>query len=106
MDISFASVIPVLFWLFAGTIAGLVSGGLRAHAINVAKVGGYFELGSTQIHNLIGGVAGLAVAYVVFGLNYYEGLVYMVPLFLAWIPVEVYFKSYLVNRFSKQNGVE
>lgn len=105
MEITFATVLPFLYWLFAGVVAGLVSGGLRARSINVAKVGGHFEFGATNINNLIGGVAGLAAAYVVFGFNYYGGLVYMIPLFLAWIPAEIYFRDYLVARFSKNNGV-
>lgn len=105
MNFEFAMIVPYLYWLVAGAVAGLVSGGLRARAINVAKVGGHFELGATNINNLIGGVAGLAAAYVVFGFEYYNGLVYMIPLFLAWIPVEINFRNWLVARFAKQNGV-
>ncbi len=93
----------ILFWLLAGTITGIVSGGMTAKAINDRKEGRYFHEGHTAIKYLIGGLLGVGVSYLVFQ-QYFEGLVWMIPLFASWFAVEIWVKNFLVRRYDRQHS--
>lgn len=93
----------ILFWLLAGTITGVVSGGMTAKAINLLKEGRYFHEGHTAIKYLIGGLLGVGISTLIFG-KYIEGLVWMIPLFASWFTVEILVKNYLVRRYDRMHS--
>lgn len=90
----------ILFWLLAGTITGVISGGMTAKAINDSKEGRYFHEGHTPIKYLIGGLLGVGVSYLVFR-QYFDGLVWTIPLFASWFTVEIWVKNHLVRRYDR-----
>jgi hypothetical protein len=93
----------ILFWLLAGTITGVVSGGMTAFAINASKEGRYFHEGHTPIKYLIGGLLGVGISYLVFR-QYFGGLVWTIPLFASWFTVEILVKNYLVRRYDRHHN--
>jgi len=94
----------VLFWLLAGSITGLISGAMTAKAINDRKEGRYFHEGHTPIKYLVGGLIGVGISTVIFG-QYFNGLIWTIPLFVSWFTVEHLIKKFLVRRYDdRHNG--
>jgi hypothetical protein len=98
--ITFHVIQGIFFWLLAGTITGIISGGMTAKAINDRKEGRYFHEGHTAIKYLIGGLVGVGISTLVFG-QYFEGFVWLLPLFASWLTVEIWVKNYLVRRYDR-----